>query len=226
MNGYNIGSDAAAPGRPAGAPGRLRRGRSRACGSQARGGGRAVLPRRCRREPKGLLLYGGEFYPPLARKHRNLPVRPGSPRCLFTGTVLEVVTGDTATPGGAPGHTRDTHTGHAGAQGHTDHTDEPHKLAHKQPNSPTHTTRTSARRPKPRPTQHLPVKRHRGEPGHTRDTRTHKGTRTAQTNLTTIQTHQQLTTRTSARRPKTLKPRPTLTGYRYSTSTVFIVNYR
>ena len=38
----------------------------------------------------------------------------------------------------------------------------------------------------------LPVKRHRGEPGHTRDTRdtrTHKGTRTTQTNLTTIQTH-------------------------------------
>ena len=35
---------------------------------------------------------------------------------------------------------------------------------------------------------------------HTRDTRTHKGTRTAQTNLTTIQTHQQRTTRTSARR--------------------------
>jgi hypothetical protein len=35
-----------------------------------------------------------------------------------------------------------------------------------------------------------PVKRHRGEPGHTRDTRdtrTHKGTRTTQTNLTTIQ---------------------------------------
>jgi len=52
----------------------------------------------------------------------------------------------------------------------------------------------------------LPVKRHRGEPGHTRDTRdtrTHKGT---QTNLTTNQTHQQQTPRTSARRPK---PRPT-----------------
>ena len=29
--------------------------------------------------------------------------------------------------------------------------------------------------------------RYRGEPGHTRDTRAHKGTRTAQTNLTTIQ---------------------------------------
>jgi hypothetical protein len=42
-----------------------------------------------------------------------------------------------------------------------------------------------------------PVKRHRGEPGHTRDTRTHKGTRTAQTSLTTIQTHQQRATRTS-----------------------------
>ena len=37
----------------------------------------------------------------------------------------------------------------------------------------------------------MPVKRHRGEPGHTRDTRdtrTHKGT---QTNLTTNRTHQQ-----------------------------------
>ena len=44
--------------------------------------------------------------------------------------------------------THGTHTGHAGAQGHTDHTDEPHN----HPNSPTH-TRTSARRPKPRPTQ-------------------------------------------------------------------------
>jgi len=53
----------------------------------------------------------------------------------------------------------------------------------------------------------VPVKRHRGEPGHTRDTRTHKGTRTTQTNLTTIQTHQQHATRTSARRP--IKPRPT-----------------
>jgi len=52
----------------------------------------------------------------------------------------------------------------------------------------------------------VPVKRHRGEPGHTRDTRDtrkHKGT---QTNLTTNQTHQQQTTRTSARQPK---PRPT-----------------
>jgi hypothetical protein len=55
----------------------------------------------------------------------------------------------------------------------------------------------------------LPVKRHRVEPGHTRDardTRTHKGTRATQTNLTTIRTHQQHTPRTSARRPK---PRPT-----------------
>jgi len=58
----------------------------------------------------------------------------------------------------------------------------------------------------PRTGVFLPVKRHRGEPGHTRDTRdtrTHKGT---QTNLTTNQTHQQQTPRTSARRPK---PRPT-----------------
>ena len=59
----------------------------------------------------------------------------------------------------------------------------------------------------PRSRYFNPVKRHRGEPGHTRDTRTHKGTRTAlQTNLTTIQTHQQHTARMSARRPK---PRPT-----------------
>jgi hypothetical protein len=44
-------------------------------------------------------------------------------------------------------------------------------------------------------TRMLPVKRLRGEPGHTRDTRdtrTHKGT---QTNLTTNQTHQQQTPR-------------------------------
>ena len=33
-------------------------------------------------------------------------------------------------------------------------------------------------------------KKHRGEPGHTRDTRAHEGTRITQTNLTTIQTHQ------------------------------------
>ena len=46
-----------------------------------------------------------------------------------------------------------------------------------------------------------PVKRHRGEPGHTRDTRAHTGTRKTQTNLTTIQTHEH-TTRTSAQRPK------------------------
>jgi hypothetical protein len=55
-------------------------------------------------------------------------------------------------------------------------------------------------------TASVAVKRHRGKPGHTRDTRdtrTHKGT---QTNLTTNHTHQQHTPRTSARRPK---PRPT-----------------
>ena len=43
------------------------------------------------------------------------------------------------------------------------------------------------------PNKRLLVKRHRGEPGHTRDTRDtrpHKGT---QTNLTTNQTHQQHT---------------------------------
>ena len=50
---------------------------------------------------------------------------------------------------GEPGHTRDTHgthTGHAGAQRHTDHADEPHN----HPNPQQHTSRTSARRPKPR----------------------------------------------------------------------------
>ena len=54
----------------------------------------------------------------------------------------------------------------------------------------------------------VPVKRHRGEPGHTRDTRdtrAHAGTRITQTNLTTIQT-QRHTRTTSTRRPK---PRPT-----------------
>ena len=46
-----------------------------------------------------------------------------------------------------------------------------------------------------------PVNIHRGEPGHTQDTHgtrggtSHKGTRTAQTNLTTLQTHQQHPTR-------------------------------
>jgi hypothetical protein len=49
----------------------------------------------------------------------------------------------------------------------------------------------------------LPVKRHRGEPGHTRDTqdtRAQTGTRiTPQTNLTTIQTQRH--TRTTTRRP-------------------------
>ena len=50
------------------------------------------------------------------------------------------------------------------------------------------------------------VKRHRGEPGHTRDTqdtRAQTGTRITQTNLTTIQTQRH--TRTTTRRPK---PRP------------------
>ena len=41
------------------------------------------------------------------------------------------------------------------------------------------------------------VERHRGEPGHTRETRAHTGTRTTQTNLTTIETHEH--TRTTAR---------------------------
>jgi hypothetical protein len=47
------------------------------------------------------------------------------------------------------------------------------------------------RRDRPSPVERPPVKRHRGEPGHTRDTRdtrTHKGTQTTQTNLTNIQT--------------------------------------
>ena len=53
----------------------------------------------------------------------------------------------------------------------------------------------------------VPVKRHRGEPGHTRDTRAQTSTRKTQTNLTTIQTHQN--TRTTARRPNPgPNPRP------------------
>ena len=50
--------------------------------------------------------------------------------------------------------------------------------------------------------RHAPVKRHRGVPGHTqdtRDTRAHAGTRITRTNLTTIQTQRH--TRTTARRP-------------------------
>ena len=81
----------------------------------------------------------------------------------------------------------------------------------------------------------VPVKRHRGEPGHTRDTRTHKGTRTAQTSLTTIQTHQQLSQpacqrddrsrgRLNSRRPGADRsPRPTQKRpppSEYSTGTV------
>ena len=53
----------------------------------------------------------------------------------------------------------------------------------------------------------LPVKRHRGEPGHTRDTRdtrAHAGTRITRTNLTTIHPNPKTQTRTAAR-----KPRPT-----------------
>ena len=48
-----------------------------------------------------------------------------------------------------------------------------------------------------------PVKRHRGELGHTRDTRAHTGTRITQTDLTAIQTQRH--PRTTTRRPK---PRP------------------
>ena len=55
-----------------------------------------------------------------------------------------------------------------------------------------------------------PVKRHRGEPEHTRDTRAHTGTRITQTNLTTIQTLQH--TRSPAR------PRDDV-WYRYCTGT-------
>ena len=54
----------------------------------------------------------------------------------------------------------------------------------------------------------LPVKRHRGEPGHTRDTRdtrAHAGTRITRTKLTTI--HPNPTTHIPAR-----KPRPTQTA--------------
>ena len=56
------------------------------------------------------------------------------------------------------------------------------------------------------------VKRHRGEPGHTRDTRAHTSTRAdtgvtdePHSQVTTIQTHQHTRTRTTARRPN---PRP------------------
>ena len=53
----------------------------------------------------------------------------------------------------------------------------------------------------------VPVKRHRGEPGHTRDTRAQTSTGKTQANLTTIQTHQN--TRTTARRPNPgPNPRP------------------
>jgi len=101
---------------------------------------------------------------------------------------------------GEPGHTRDTlgTRGPAGAQGHTDHNDEPHN----HPNPPTHNPHVSEPVTRCVPCVSrlclftVPVKRHRGQPGHTRDTRdtrTHKGTRTTQTNLTTIQTHQQHT---------------------------------
>jgi hypothetical protein len=89
------------------------------------------------------------------------------------------------TPGGAG-----THTGHAG---HTDHTETnlttiPTAIQGVLPmcrwlgklqsslSNPPRRTRTTT----------LPVNRHRGEPGHTRDTRTHTGTRITQTNLTTI----------------------------------------
>ena len=60
------------------------------------------------------------------------------------------------------------------------------------------------------PLLHVPVKRHRGEPGHTHGTHTPTGNtdghtdRITQTNLTTIQTQRH--TRTTTRRPK---PRPT-----------------
>jgi hypothetical protein len=56
---------AARPKVRARAPGRRRRGRS------------AVLRPRCRREPKGLLLYGVEFYPPfILRSQENTAPPP------------------------------------------------------------------------------------------------------------------------------------------------------
>ena len=47
----------------------------------------------------------------------------------------------------------------------------------------------------------VPVKRHRGEPGHTRDTRAHAGKRITQTNLTTIHPNPKTQTRTKTARP-------------------------
>ena len=49
--------------------------------------------------------------------------------------------------------THGTHTGHAGAQGHTDHTAFVTQTNLTTIQTHQHTTRTSARRPKPRPTQ-------------------------------------------------------------------------
>ena len=87
---------------------------------------------------------------------------------------------------GEPGHTRDT------GQTRDTRTAEPHN----HPNPPMHRGATARRPNTGTGPGVLPVKRHRGEPGHTRDTRntrTHKGTQTTQTNLTTIETHQQST---------------------------------
>ena len=75
----------------------------------------------------------------------------------FETTVCQAVHTGKKTPGGAGTHTG--HTGHADAQRHTDHTDRTNLTTiqtHQQ-----HTPRTSARRPKPRPTQQ-PVSRRPG----------------------------------------------------------------
>ena len=75
-----------------------------------------------------------------------------------------------------------------------------------------------------------PVKRHRGEPGHTRDTRAHAGTRITRTNLTTIHpkptTHphenrDRLNSRKNSCKPGVDRsPRPTQTRPPPSTGTV------
>ena len=146
---------------------------------------------------------------------------------------------------GEPGHTRDTRDTrtHKGTRTTHRRTSQPSK-----PTNNTHPARQrddrshgrlksqNSRRPgadrTPRPTQKrpppanptllwlpVPVKRHRGEPGQNRGARTHKGTRTTQTNLTTIQTHQQHTPRKSP--VKSMTPRGA--RYRYEYRSIFAI---
>ena len=126
--------------------------------------------------------------------------------CVWAGTHARArgagaaITGK-KTPGGAGTHTG--HTGHTGARGHTDHTDEPHNHPLKSNDTPAHenrdrlNSRKNNRKPgvdRSLPVQHstvpvpgcsVPVKRHWGEPGHTRETRDtrvqrHRGSRDTQ----------------------------------------------